>query len=166
MQDVDGVSHIHTLPEPFGARRPRADAKALCVVIHTERLDRISGHRGGRRHLRERMPVRPPESKSPVGPTLDLETLLVHRAMMPATEQREIRERRRASVRPVAKMMPLAIAHAAARETATPVPMVERAPQGRGNRAGPGPDFHHPTIFVVAHHHPARVARQAPGRFL
>src|SRR6266498_5124291 len=85
--------------------------------------------------------------------------------MMPATEEREVGEGGRPPVRPVAEMMPLAIAHAAAGEAATPVPMVERSPHGGGNRPGPGPDLQQAPLLVVAHHHPARVARQAPGRF-
>ena len=67
-------------------------------------------------------------------------------------------------MRPVAEMMPLAIAHAAAGEAAAPVPMVERSPQGGGNRPGPGPDLQQTSGVVVVHHHPACVARQAPGR--
>jgi hypothetical protein len=47
---------------------------------------------------------------------------------MPAAEEREVRERGRAAVRPVTEMMPLAEADAAAGEAATPVPMVERSP--------------------------------------
>jgi len=65
----------------------------------------------------------------------------------------------------MAQMMPLAIAHAAAGETAAPVPMVERSPQGGGNRPGPGTDLQQAPGIVVAHHHLAGVARQAPGRF-
>jgi hypothetical protein len=128
MQDVDRPHHIQRLPEPLGARRPRADAKALGVVTCAERFDGITGHRSGRWHLRQRPAVRAPERQCAVGPARDLEALLVHRAMMAAAEQREIRERRRPPVRPVAEMMPLAMAHAAAREAAAPVPSVERAP--------------------------------------
>ena len=90
MQDVDGPNQIQPLPEPAGARCPRADAKALRVVTSAESLDGITGHRGRRWHLRQRAPVRPPEPESPVGVARDLEALLVHRAMMPATEQREV----------------------------------------------------------------------------
>jgi len=61
--------------------------------------------------------------------------------------------------------MPLAIAHAAAGETAAAVPMVERSPQGGGNRPGPGADLQQAPGIIMAHQHPAGVARQAPGRF-
>ena len=43
---------------------------------------------------------------------------------------------------------------------------MERAPQCRRNRPRPGPDLHGAPLLVVPHHHPARVARQAPRRFL
>jgi len=43
-----------------------------------------------------------------VGPSLDLIALFVDGAMMPTTEHREIRERRGASVSPVADVMTLA----------------------------------------------------------
>jgi len=60
--------------------------------------------------------------------------------------------------------MPLADADAAAREAAAPVPMLERAPHGGGNRPGPGPDLQQAPLRVVTHHHPAGIARQAAGR--
>ena len=53
----------------------------------------------------------------------------------------------------------------AAREAAALVAVVERAPQCRRNRPGPGPDLHGAPVLVVPHHHPARVARQALRRF-
>jgi hypothetical protein len=37
--------------------------------------------------------------------------------------------------------------------------------QGRRNRAGPGRDLHDTAVPAVLHHDPARVARQALGRF-
>jgi hypothetical protein len=83
---------------------------------------------------------------------------------MPAAEEGEVRERGRAPLRPVAEMMPLGEAKGAPREAAAPVPMVERSPQGRRNRPGPRPDLQEAARIVVAHHHPAGVARQAPGR--
>ena len=127
MQDVDGPSHIQSLSEPARTPRPRVHTNALRVVTDPERLDRISGHRSGRRYVRKWAPVRPPELERPVGQARDLVALLVHRPMMPATEERKIRQRRRAAVGPVAEMMPLGEAHAAAREAATLVSMVEGA---------------------------------------
>ncbi len=45
------------------------------------------------------------------------------------------------------------------------VPVVERPPKRRRNGPGAGADLDDLTIRGVPHHHPARVARQAPGRF-
>jgi len=132
VQDVDRPTHVQTLPEPAGARRPRIETKALRVVTRSERLDGITGHRNGHWHIRQWAAVRTPELERAVGPACDLEALLVHRAVMPATEQRQVRERRRAPVRPVAEMMPLAEMNTAAREAAAPVPMVERRRRAGG----------------------------------
>jgi hypothetical protein len=38
MEDVDRPAHIHALPEPAGARRPRVEAKTLRVVIRPKDL--------------------------------------------------------------------------------------------------------------------------------
>ena len=128
MQDVDRPGHIQSLPEPLGARRPRVDPKALRVMTRAESLYGFNGHRGRWRHIREGPAIRAPERQRAVEPARDLETLLVHRAMMPAAEQGEVRERCRPAMRPVAEIMPLAMAHPAAREAAAPVPSVERSP--------------------------------------
>jgi hypothetical protein len=136
------------------------------VVIRPERADRIRGHRGRRRHLGHGPAIRPPEPEHSVGPARDLVALLVDRAVMPAAEEREVRERGGAPVRPVVEMMPLAIAHAAAGEAAAPVAVAERSSQGGGNRPRPRPDFEQPPLRVLPHHHPAGIARQAAGRFL
>src|SRR5204862_736802 len=88
----------------------------------------------------------------------------VDRAVVAATEQSEIRQRGGTALRPVTDVMALAESHATAREAAAAVPVVERPPERRGNRAGASIDLHDPAVPVVAHHHPARVARQTLGR--
>ena len=158
---------IQALPQPARARGPRVKAKPLGCVPHPQGLDRIVGHR---RHGREwdvgqGPAIGPPEAECAVGLALDLVALLVHRAVMPATEQSQVPERGRPAVRPVTDMMPLAEPHPAAGEAAAPVPVVERAPQRRRDRPRPRPDLHEPPRLVVLHHHPARVARQTLRRF-
>ena len=128
VEDVDRVTHVEAFPEPAGTSRPRMDAQAQCLVLHAEDFHGIAGHFCSRRHLGQRPPVRPAELERSVGPAHDLKTLLVHRAMMPATEHREVGQRRRAPMRPVADMMALAEADAAARKPAALVPMMERPP--------------------------------------
>ena len=97
-------------------------------VTSPESTGGITRHRGRHRHIRQRVAIGPPELERPVGPACDLEALLVHRAMMSAAEDREVGQRRRAPVRPVAEMMALAEADVAARKPAAPVPSVERSP--------------------------------------
>ena len=60
--------------------------------------------------------------------------------------------------------MSLAEPEPAAREAAPAVSVVKRSPQCRRNRACPGADLQQAPVCVVAHHDPARVARQALRR--
>jgi hypothetical protein len=59
-----------------------------------------------------------------VGLSIDLKTLLVNGAMVPATEHGEVRECRRAALCPVFDVMPLTAGKTAAREAAAAVAMV------------------------------------------
>ena len=129
MQDVDRPADIQRLPQPAGAGRAGVEAEPLRGMARPKELNRICGYHGRRWDVGQRSPVRPPEMKRAVGPARDLVALLVHRAVMPATGQREVRERGRATVRPVPDVMPLADGHAATREAASPVPCLERPPE-------------------------------------
>src|SRR5881296_978451 len=108
VHDVDRPAHVQALAEPTRARCPRVDAEPLRLVPRPEGLDGIGGYRSGRRHLGQELPVRAPEVELAVGLSIHLVALLVDRAVVPATEQREVRERRRAAVRPMTDVMPLA----------------------------------------------------------
>lgn len=55
-----------------------------------EDLHRIGGHRGWQRDIRYHPAIRPPELKRAVVLAIDLEALLVDRAMMPPTEHGEV----------------------------------------------------------------------------
>jgi hypothetical protein len=59
-------------------------------MLLTERLDRIGRHRGRLRDVGQGPAIRPAEPERAVGLSVDLITLLVDRAMMPATQQREV----------------------------------------------------------------------------
>ncbi len=137
----------------------------LRLVPRPQGPNRIGRHRRWRWDLGQGPTVRPPEPQRVVGQSLELISLLVDRAMVAATEQREICQGSRAALRPVAHVMALPDPHVAAREATAPVAMQQRPPQGWRNRPGPGPDLHQPPFGVVPHHHPARVTGQAPGRF-
>jgi hypothetical protein len=61
--------------------------------------------------------------------------------------------------------MSLAERKSAAREAAAAIPMVERSAQRRRNRPRPGPDLDDSAVVLMPHHHRARIAREALGRF-
>ena len=61
--------------------------------------------------------------------------------------------------------MPLAEREPAAGKAAALVPMVERPPKRRRDGPGAGADLDDLAIRGVPHHHAARVAREALGRF-
>src|SRR5437762_11551070 len=90
--------------------------------------------------------------------------LLVDRAVVPATEHGEIRQRGGTALRPVTNVMALSEADPAAREAAAAVAVMERPPECRGNRPGASIDLHDPAVLAVSHHHPAGVARQTLRR--
>ena len=73
------------------------EAEPLRVVPRPEGPHRIGGHRGRRRDLGQGPAVRPPEAERAVGAALDPVALLVNRAVVPATEEREVRERGQAA---------------------------------------------------------------------
>ena len=165
VQDVDRPAHVQGLAQPARGRRPRVEAKPLRLVPITEGLDGIGRDRSGRRHLGQELPVRTAEAKLTVGSSIHLVALLVHCAVVPATEQREVRERGGAALRPVAEVMPLTEGEAAAGKAAAAVSMVERPSQRWRDGPGASANFDDPAIRSVPHHHPGRVARQTLGRF-
>ena len=59
-------------------------------MLLTERLDRIGRHRGRLRHVGQGPAIRPAEPEIAIGVSIHLIALLVDRAMMPATQQREV----------------------------------------------------------------------------
>ena len=103
-------------------------AKPLCIVPRPEDLDGIAAHLGRRRALGQKVAVRAAESKLSVRPSIELVALFVDGAVVPATEQGEIRERGGASLSPVPEVMSLPNAQAAAREATAVVPVVQRSP--------------------------------------
>ena len=103
------------------------ETEPLRVVLLSEGLDWIGGYCGRRRDIRKGPTVPPTEGERAVGLSIHLVALLVYRAVVPATEQREVRQRGGPALRPVPHVMPLAQWEPAARETAAAVPMVQRS---------------------------------------
>src|ERR671913_538990 len=98
-----------------------------------------------------------PEFQRAVRLAFDLISLLVNGAMVPATEQREIRERRRSAVGPMLEVMTFDERHVAARKPTGTVTALQCASQGRRNRPRPRADLEQIAVLVVPHHHPARI---------
>jgi hypothetical protein len=95
------------------------------LVSRSEDRDGIFAHLRRRRHVGERSAVRATESKLAVRLSIDLVALFVDRAVVPAAEHGEIRQRGGAALGPVTDVMALADANLAAREAAAAVPVVE-----------------------------------------
>ena len=165
VQDVDRQAYVQAFPQPTRHRRPRVDPKPLRLVPRSQDVDGIVRHAGRRRDVGELPSVRAPKFELAVGQSFHLISLFVNRAMVPATEQRQVRERGRPASCPVADVMPLAERPTSAREAAAFVAMVQHAPERGRNGPGTGADLFDPAIRSVPHHHPARVARQALRRF-
>ena len=128
MQYVDRIAHVQALPQPQWHRRVRVEGESIPFVPRSDGRHEIPKQLGRRRDLGDQPAVGAPELKLAVRLTPDLVALLVDRAMVPATEQREVRERGRAALGPMMEVMALAEPDAAAREATAAVPVVERSP--------------------------------------
>ena len=107
MQHVDRVANVEVLPKPTRHRRPRVECQARVSVVSPQHAHRVGGYRGSARHLGQDLPVRLPELKLPVGESIDLIALFVDRAVVPATQEREIRQLRGPALSPVMDVMGL-----------------------------------------------------------
>ena len=128
MQDVDRPPHIQAFSEPARRRGSCVRIYPTSGVCLLESAYRIERHRGRRRSVRKWPAIGPAEPERAVQRPIDREALLVDCAVMPATEQNEIREHRGTTVRPVTDVMTLAKRKSAAREATATISMVERSP--------------------------------------
>src|SRR5580765_735186 len=135
------------------------------MIPRSEQLPGIARDLRRWRDVGNNVTIRPSEPQLAIRVAIDLVALLVNAAMVTATQHDQIGERGGPAVSPVVNVVALNKAQSTSREAATMVTMLERPTNGRRNRAGPGPDLHHAAVGVMAHHHPARIARQALGRF-
>ena len=101
---------------------------SLRSVPRSQDVHWITGHVTRRRDFGQKLAVRAAEPQLAVGLSIDLVALLVNGAVVPATEQGEIRERGGAALCPVTNVMSLTEPHPAARETAVAVSVMERPP--------------------------------------
>ena len=109
----------------------------------------IAGDLGRRWNFGENSAVGAAEPELAVRLSIELVALFVDGAVVPATEQGEIRERGGASIGPVTDVMPLAEPNAAAGEAAAAVAMVERAPNRRRDRPGSGRDLDDAAVLAA-----------------
>jgi len=96
------------------------------LVPRSDGFHGIVGHLVRKRDLGENPPVRAAEPKLAVRLSIKPVALLVDRAVVPATEQGEIRQRGGTALRPVTNVMALSEADPTAREAAAAVAVVER----------------------------------------
>src|SRR5258708_29284954 len=87
------------------------------------------------------------------------------RAVVRTAEEGEVRQYCRASVGPVTDVMALSKTDAAPGETTTAISVLKRPAQRRRDRSRAGADRGDTAVGVVAHHHSAGIACQAPRRF-
>ena len=127
MQDADRPADVQSLSQPSRHGRPSVKVEPLRFMPRSQYVDGISWQRNPRRNLGKKSPVRTAESQLSVGVSLDLVALFMNRAVMPTTEDSEIRQCGGATVRPMTDVVPLAEPRAAAGEAAAAIAMVERA---------------------------------------
>src|SRR3989442_3889050 len=151
MQHVDHVAHVETFAQPTRHRRSRVQDDSVLLVARVDDSQGIRRQIGRPRNLRDDTAIGSPELKLAVQLAFDLVALLVDRAMVPTTEHGEVRERCRAAVGPVADVMALAEAHAAAREATAMGTILERPSYRRPNRPCPGADAGYTPPCVLAH---------------
>ena len=124
MEHIDRVSHVQTLAKRPRHRRVRVQVQALRLVRRAQDTERIVRDPGRRWHLGQQLASRTAEPQLAVRFALDLDALFMHRAVVPATQDRQIRERRRSALRPVLDVMALSDPHAAPRKATTAVAML------------------------------------------
>src|SRR5215813_12934614 len=164
MQDADGIAEVQAFSQPLRCRGPRVEVQAICFIPRADHRHWIAPQLWTTWNVGDDLAVRPTEAKLAIGLSLDVITLLVNGAMVATTEQGEVGERGGAAVGPVLDVMALAEASPTAGKTTAAVPVVECSADRRRNRAGPRADLQQMPVGVVAHHDPARVARQALRR--
>src|SRR4029453_4606097 len=106
----------------------------------------------------------PPEAQLAIRVAIDLVALLVDGAMVTATQHDQIGQGGGPAVCPVMDVVALNERQATSWKAAPLVAVQERKTKGRGDRAGPRADFYRAAVDVMAHDHPARIARQALRR--
>jgi hypothetical protein len=109
----------------------------------------------------DRSAVRTSETQLAITVSLDLEALLMHRAVVSPTQQHQVRERRGSTLRPVMDVVALTKTYATAWEAATAVAVAKGSTQRRRDRARSRADLDNPSVRIVSHDHAGGRARRA-----
>ena len=165
MEHIDRIANVETLALPGWSGGPWVHRDPGRIVVHPHRAHGVGWRRRRTRHIGHDPTIRVVKSQLTIGRALDPIAFVVDRAMMTPAEQHQIRLCRRAAVGPVADVMRLAEAPVAAREATAAIAIEERPSQRRRDRARLGADVEDTPVTIVLHHHPARVAAKALGRF-
>ena len=158
MQHVDRVADVEPLPPPTGSSGPRVHHDPRRFVLRSDVAHGVGGSLRRTRNIRHDATIRTTEAKLTVGLSIDPIALLVDGPVVAAAEQHEVREGGGPALCPVSDVVGLAEAAVATREAAAAVPMKQRAPQRRRDRARLGPDLEDSPVRIVPHRHPTRVA--------
>ena len=116
-------------------------------------------------HHRQGRTARLREQRLTLGIERKTEALLVYRAVVPAAQQHQVLQLRRAAVGPMLNVVGIATRRLAAGKAAVLVARCEGPAQCRRNRPGLAADVKDVAISVVAHHHLPGVAGETPRRF-
>src|SRR5262245_60947414 len=125
------------------------EPKPLRFVLSAKGADGIDRNWCGSRDRGQGKTAGPSELDRAIGLSVDPVAIFVHHTVVSATEQGEVRERRRPSVRPVTNVMPLAARQSTTRKAAATVAVMERPAQRWRNRPRTSPDFHDLPILVM-----------------
>src|SRR4030095_2271653 len=116
MQHVDGVSDVEPRSLPSWSCGPWTHDDPGLLVVRLDSSDRVGRSFRRARHIGYHTTIRAAEARLTIWLSIDLIALLVDGAVMAATEQDEVRERRGAALSPVADVVSLTKTAVAARE--------------------------------------------------
>jgi hypothetical protein len=105
-------------------------AEARRIVSVSEDANGIGGHRRRRRHFGQESAIRAAEPNLTIRLSLHLEPLFMYGAVVAAAQEREVGQRGGAALGPVPDVVALPKGHAAAREAAAAIAVVQRRNAG------------------------------------
>lgn len=126
MENIHRVAHVQSLAEPSPGSRVCVEHEPFRFVSRPDRVRGISRNLGRRRDGGNRPAAGMPELQVAVRLTLDLVASFVDRAVVPATQQGQVRLRRGATLGPVMYVVALPEPRAAAGEATALVAVLER----------------------------------------